>query len=71
MDNLAAGWIATPQEIMHSAQVFAWVHLPLLIVWVQKHWFTGKRHDIIRKHHTDGHKGLSPFKCHTADCATL
>jgi hypothetical protein len=61
------GFLATPEEIIVSAQIFSVIHGA---IWVQKHWFSSDRHKAIREHHYDGHQG-SPFACEADKCATL
>lgn len=65
-----ADWTPTIQEIVHSAQVYGWIHLPFTLIWVIKHWYNNPRHHVIRSHRYEGHKG-SPFKCAADRCATL
>ena len=70
IDLFSAGWLATPQEIVHSAQIFTWIHALPLAIWLQKHWLVSERHQKIRAHRMSGHKG-SPFRCEIDACATL
>lgn len=61
-------YLVTPKELIISAQVFSLLHFGF---WSIKHWFTGERHEIIKDHHYNQHKGWSPFKCKTDSCAML
>ncbi len=55
MEHFAAGWIATPMEVVHAAQTFWWVHLPFSLLWLHRKWHNDPLHNQVRAHVRAGH----------------
>lgn len=70
MDIFGAGWIATPMEVVHTAQTFWWIHMPFSLLWLHRKWHTDASHQTVRQHVREGHEKHFT-RCQESVCATL